>query len=37
MVVVLKLVACPLSAWALATLVFPVPPLWARVAALRYV
>jgi hypothetical protein len=33
----LKLAACPLSLWALATLVFHAPSLWARVAALRYV
>jgi malonate transporter len=30
--VVLKLVVCPLAVWALATVVFDVPPLWARVA-----
>ncbi|HEX6268340.1 MAG TPA: AEC family transporter [Burkholderiales bacterium] len=30
--VALKLVVCPLAVWALATLVFEVPPLWAKVA-----
>ena len=30
--VAIKLVVCPLTVWALATLVFDVPPLWAKVA-----
>ena len=30
--VALKLVVCPLAVWALATLVFEMPPLWAKVA-----
>jgi malonate transporter and related proteins len=30
--VALKLVVCPLAVWALATLAFDVPPLWAKVA-----
>ena len=30
--VALKLVVCPLAVWALATFVFEVPPLWAKVA-----
>ena len=30
--VVIKLVVCPLAVWALATFVFDVPPLWAKVA-----
>jgi hypothetical protein len=32
--VAIKLVVCPLAVWALATLVFDVPPLWAKVAIL---
>ena len=32
--VALKLVVCPLAVWALATFVFDVPPLWAKVAIL---
>jgi malonate transporter and related proteins len=32
--VALKLVVCPLAVWALATFVFEVPPLWAKVAIL---
>ena len=30
--VTIKLVVCPLAVWALATLVFEIPPLWAKVA-----
>jgi hypothetical protein len=33
-VVAIKLVVCPLAVWALATVVFDVPPLWAKVAIL---
>jgi malonate transporter and related proteins len=32
--VAIKLVVCPLTVWALATFVFDVPPLWAKVAIL---
>jgi predicted permease len=32
--VAIKLLVCPLAVWALATFIFEVPPLWAKVAIL---